>query len=115
MRASKHEAKKELPGKREPRASGRWRHRGDGVSSVSRGVWGQEAACRAGSTPNDRRTRLYISKSPTLGTGTISLVAARRSQRDGACAENKLQGKIVTIFAADDPMGDCEELEGFFS
>ena len=50
----------------------------------------------------------------TLGTGTISLVAARRSRRDGACAENTLQGKIVTIFAANNPRDECEELEGGF-
>jgi len=42
------------------------------------------------------------------------LVAARRSRRGGAGAENTLQGKIVTIFAADNPRDDCEELEGFF-
>ena len=108
-------AKKELPCKGEPHASRRRRHRGGLGSPVPRGVWGQEAACRLDSTLTDRRTKLHNSGSLTLGTGTISLVAARRSQRDGAGAKNTLQGKIVTIFAADNLMDDFEELEGFFS
>ena len=33
----------------------------------------------------------------------------------GRSSRSLLQGKIVAIFAADDPRGDCEELEGFFS
>jgi len=48
----------------------------------------------------------------TLDIGTISLVVARRSRRDGACAENTLQRMIGTIFAANNPMDDCEKLEG---
>ena len=33
----------------------------------------------------------------------------------GRSNRSPLQGKIVTIFAADDPGGNYEELEGFFS
>ena len=106
--------KKELPCKGEPLASCRRRNRSGLGSPVPRGVWGHEAACRAGSTLTDRRTTLHSSRSLTLGTGAKSLVAAIRSRRDGACAENTMQGKIVTIFAADYPRDDCEELEGVF-
>ncbi len=49
------------------------------------------------STPTDIRTRLQSSLSLTLGPGTISLVAAKRSRRDGACAENNCKE-------------DCEDL-----
>ena len=38
-----------------------------------------------------------------------------RSRRDGACANNKMQENIVTIYATDDPMSVCKELEGSFS
>jgi hypothetical protein len=114
MQTSRQGAKKELPCKGEPPFSGRRWHRGGLDSPVLRGVWVQEAVCRAGSTLTDRRTRPHSSKSLTLGTGTTSLVAAKRSRRDGAGAENTLQVKIVTIFAADSPRDDCEELEGGF-
>ena len=82
---------------------------------MSRGVWGQEAACRANSTLTDRRIKLHISRILAMGTGPISMVAARRSRRDGAGVENTLQGKIVTIFTADNPRDECEELQGGFS
>ena len=34
--------------------------------------------------------------------------------RDLGSNRRELQGKVVTIFAADNPKDDCKELEGFF-
>ena len=34
--------------------------------------------------------------------------------RDLMSSRRELQGQIVTIFAADNPKDDCEELEGYF-
>ena len=44
-----------------------------------------------------------------MGTGVMSLVAVRTEQARRIHCQ-----KIVTIFAADDPRGDGEELEGGF-
>ena len=48
---------------------------------------------------------------PTLGTEMISMVAARRSRRDEAGEDIIFQGKIESIYDADDPQGECEKLE----
>jgi hypothetical protein len=56
------------------------------------------------STPTDRRTRLHSSLSLTLGPGTISLVAARRSRRDRS-SRRALQEKISSISVDDAPQG----------
>jgi len=42
------------------------------------------------------------------------MVSRPTMTRDLRSNRRELQGKIVTIFAAENPMDDCEELEGGF-
>jgi hypothetical protein len=60
---------------------------------------------------------------PTLGPGTLSLIAARSAEGDGAAKDRckgtgqprrSCKGQIVTINAAEHPRGDCEERERGF-
>ena len=70
---------------------------------------------RRQATPTDRRIQALQLNKPSHGPRNNRFLSRRRSNRMGRSSRSPLQGKIVTIFAADDPMGDCEELEGFFA
>ena len=74
--------------------------------------------------PPTAGSRLHSVQCPSPGSVTLSLVAARSAEGDGAAEDRckgkeqprrRCKGKIVTINAAERPRGDYEELEGVFT